>query len=107
MTKRKKPIRRRSLKRIQLDRIYEDRRKWFLTDAGNGGCPVAASGLIADYFGEKRPHFRKAVQIHHRRGRVGPLYLDETYWLGVSAEGHQFIHMHPSISYEKGWMLPR
>jgi len=39
-----------------------------------------------------RGHFRKATQVHHSRGRLGDLLLDERFWVAVSAKGHEWIH---------------
>jgi hypothetical protein len=100
------PIRKRTKKKSRMDRIYSDKRKWFLADPGNSRCPVAESGLIVNEEGNLRPHFRASVQVHHKRGR-GRLYLDELTWLGVSAEGHAWIHANVKESYSRGWMLSR
>jgi hypothetical protein len=39
-----------------------------------------------------------ATQIHHKRGRLGGLLLDERHWLGVCAQGHDAIHRHPDAA---------
>ena len=46
-------------------------------------------------------------QIHHRRGRVGSLLTDPTFFLAVCDFSHRFIHDNTRLSYENGWMLPR
>jgi hypothetical protein len=33
----------------------------------------------------------KAVEIHHKRGRTGDLYLDQRFWLAVSKKAHHEI----------------
>ncbi len=100
------PIRKRSRKGAQRDRIYSDKRKWFLANPDNSRCPVAASGLILDEEGNLRPHFRATVQVHHKKGR-GKYYLDEMTFLGVSAKGHRWIHDNVKESYARGWMQSR
>ena len=33
-----------------------------------------------------------ATEVHHVRGRVGPLLLDTTYWLAMCAGCHRWVH---------------
>lgn len=47
---------------------------------------------------------KMAYQVHHIRGRVGRLLLDERYWLPVSFAGHRWIHDHPEEARRKGWL---
>jgi hypothetical protein len=46
-------------------------------------------------------------QAHHRlpRGQGGPDLASNGLW--VCASCHAFIHAHPAISYERGWLLRR
>lgn len=71
------------------------------------------AGKICEVYPEQ-----KAVQVHHRLGRVGyadqwavdnnmPLLLDERFWMAVSQEGHDFIELNRKLSGEKGWILSR
>lgn len=46
-------------------------------------------------------------QIHHKAGRLGKNYLDESTWLAVSFEGHNWIHNNDALAREKGWLLSR
>lgn len=78
--------------------IYADRRKWFLAQPENKICPV----MLA-IFDEKR----QTSQIHHRKGRVGDLLLDESFWLALSFEGHDWVHKNPALSYERGWLIKK
>jgi hypothetical protein len=48
-----------------------------------------------------------AIDIHHRKGRVGSLFLDERYWLGVSRMGHKEIEDNPEWAYKMGYSLLR
>ena len=34
---------------------------------------------------------RRSETIHHQRGRVGTLLLDERFWIAVSLDGHRWI----------------
>jgi hypothetical protein len=48
-----------------------------------------------------------AIDIHHIRGKIGSRFLDEKYWLGVSREGHNWIHENEEEASKKGWYLSR
>lgn len=101
--KRRTPLNKVSAKRKRDQKIYFDKRRWFLAKSENSACPVAAAGLIPDLNGELASHHRASVQIHHvwRRGRY---YLDESTWLGVSAEGHFFIERNILIARQRRWL---
>ena len=66
---------------------YSKRRKAFL--AAHPFCAVCIILL--------RPP-QLATEIHHKSGRVGAMLNDEKHWLGVSREGHNFLHSYPSIA---------
>jgi hypothetical protein len=95
-------IRARKRSKLADDRLYATRRRWFLAMPENSSCPVAWAGLIPDLNGYLRPHWRAAVEIHHTRGRIGRMLLAEEFWLGVSSEGHRWIHDHPALARESG-----
>lgn len=63
-------------------RIYLRERKDFLV-----ANPWCAWGLK-----QTPPQYLRSEQIHHSRGRLGKLLLDQRYWLAVSAAGHEWIH---------------
>lgn len=47
---------------------------------------------------------RSASEIHHKRGRVGPLLNDRTHWLSVCRICHNLIHMAPKWAREQGYI---
>ena len=49
----------------------------------------------------------KAEEVHHKRGRIGDLLLDETHWLAVSRKGHVKIEMNPRWAKEMGFSESR
>lgn len=67
----------------------------FLGRAENRWCPVMLKlkGIQV-----------RANQIHHVRGRIGPLLCATEHWLAVSAEGHFWIGAHPIAARENGWL---
>lgn len=48
-----------------------------------------------------------AVDIHHKKGTVGSLFLDERFFLPVSRLGHKWIEEHPEEAYKLGYSLLR
>ena len=87
----RKPIRRRSARMAKLMREYLVRKAQFF--AKHPKCAIYP--------------FLEATQIHHRKGRLGKLLLDEQYWMAVSQEGHSFIQDHPALAYDMGWLEKR
>lgn len=45
---------------------------------------------------------KAATQVHHVRGRLGPLLLDKRFWKGVSMEGHTWIDANRSKARKLG-----
>lgn len=81
-----------SEKRKAQQIVYNELRRLFLNRPENQICPIT-----------KQP----TTDVHHRKGRVGSLYLDTRYWLAVSREGHQKIEANPEWAYEMGYSLKR
>lgn len=87
-----KTIKPRSTKRAKHERVYLAKRIEFLHRPENMVCPVTG---------------QRATEVHHKKGRVGNLLLDENYWLGVSHEGHKYIEEHPEEAKARGWSVSR
>lgn len=49
----------------------------------------------------------RATEIHHVRGRLGTLLLDERFWLPVSRRGHQWIDANRRAAQERGWLAQK
>ena len=75
-----KPIPKISQKRKIENAKYIVLRIEFLGKKENSICPVTGE---------------KTTEIHHKKGRVGSLFLDIRYWLAVSREGHKKIEENP------------
>lgn len=43
--------------------------------------------------------------LHHKKGRIGDLLTDERYFMAVSRECHDWIHLHPIESRENNWLI--
>jgi len=49
----------------------------------------------------------KTTDIHHKKGRVGSLFLDTTFWVALSRKGHKFVEENPKWAKENGFSLNR
>lgn len=49
----------------------------------------------------------RATTIHHKKGRVGSLFLDERFWLGLSMKAHKWVEENPQEAYKLGYSLLR
>jgi hypothetical protein len=48
----------------------------------------------------------KAVEIHHTAGRLGPLLNDQSKWIAVSRQAHNWIHLNIAEARSFGWIAP-
>lgn len=48
-----------------------------------------------------------ATQIHHKRGRIGELLCDTSYFLPVCMNCHEWIEKHPQLAKELGFSESR
>lgn len=71
---------------------YSAQRIVFLGKPENKICPIT-----------KQP----TTDIHHKKGRIGDLLLDERYWVALSREGHKFVEENPEWAKENGYSLNR
>lgn len=85
----------RSPKKIKQDQIYSQKRKEFLTLKPM--CEAHIPGVCLQVAGE----------VHHKKGRVGDLYLDETHWLAVCRGCHYWIEMRPEAAKALGFSSNR
>ncbi len=90
--KTKKPIPKRSKKKIVEDLQYSVLRKEFLGKPENRICPITGE---------------EATTIHHKKGRLGDLYLDTRYWIALSMRGHETVENSPQWAKEMGYSLSR
>jgi hypothetical protein len=87
-----KPINKVSDKRKIENLKYTAQRIVFLGKPENQICPITGW---------------PTTDVHHQRGRVGSLFLDETYWIALSREGHQHVEENPEWAKENGYSLDR
>jgi hypothetical protein len=89
-----KEIKRVSTHQQKLNLAYTAQRKIYLKR--HPICEVRTEGCTG-----------KATTVHHRKGRIGTLMLDEKYWLACCMECHNFIEIRPEWAKEKGFSLNR
>lgn len=90
-----KSIKKISDKRKEEQKIYSANRKIFLQ---NNSICQAGIRFICTY---------KSVDIHHKKGRLGNLFLDEQFWLPLCRECHLYIENNPLIARELGFSISR
>lgn len=98
---RRKPVRRVSTTKAKASRIYNIRVKAWLKEIGHTFCHccIARNEAI-------RP--KPATQCHHRNGRLGSLLMDESKWIPVCADCHDWIHnREPELAREIGMLCPK
>jgi len=78
----------RSVEQLQ----YTVLRTEFLAKKENQICPITKE---------------KTTDVHHKKGRIGSLFLDIRFWLAVSRSGHKMIEENPEWAIENGYSLSR
>lgn len=89
LRKRMRPF---SVKREAEMKQYRKDRIEFLNRPQNMICPVTGE---------------RTTEVHHKKGRIGSLLLDQRFWLGVSSDGHKWIEANPEKAKELGYSLDR
>jgi hypothetical protein len=79
-------------KRIKENKEYLILRVDFLAKTENQVCPITK---------------QQTTDIHHKKGRIGKLFLDTRYWIAVSRNGHRWIEENPIEAKKLGYSLNR
>lgn len=82
-------------KRAKEQRVYSVARVLFLKH--NPLCKAKIAGICN----------MTSKEVHHMRGRVSELYLDQQFWLPVCPPCHRWIELNPEKAKEKGWSESR
>jgi hypothetical protein len=85
----------RSPKRIKQDLLYSQKRKVYLSS--NPMCKAHLPTICT----------QTATDIHHMAGRIGELYLDETYWVALCRACHSYVEAHPKEARDMGLSVLR
>lgn len=88
----RKAVKKVSDKRLEENNQYKKLRLEFLSLPENTICPI-----------KNIP----TTDIHHKKGRVGSLFLDTKYWVALSREGHKFVEENPEWAKENGFSVSR
>jgi hypothetical protein len=51
--------------------------------------------------------FHFAEEVHHAKGRIGALLLDERFWVPLCSAGHQWVTEHPIEAQRLGLSVSR
>lgn len=106
-----KPLRRTRLRpvskrRAAEGRTYSAKRRAFL--AAHQTCQALPIILMAGHqVYMKAWSSTAATDVHHKAGRRGDAYLDETTWLAVCRTCHDWIHAHPAEARKLGLIVER
>ena len=87
-----KPIPKVSKKRQIENAKYSVLRIEFLSKKENQICPISGD---------------PTTDIHHKRGRIGGLFLDTSHWVALSREAHKFVEENPEWAKKNGFSLSR
>ena len=80
-------------KKRQVEQLqYQVLRTEFLGKPENKICPITN---------------QPTTDIHHKKGRVGSLFLNTDFWIALSREGHKFVEENPEWAKENGYSLNR
>lgn len=115
---RRTPLRSVSTKRAKEARLYAKKRKAFLearpvcewwAEVHSVHTSPMPDGTVLAWFEEDKL-WEWAVppastEIHHKAGRSGANYLDESTWMACSSEGHRWITDHPKEAEARGWII--
>jgi len=83
-----KPIPKFSKKRQIENAKYSVLRIEFLSKKENQICPISGN---------------PTTDIHHKKGRLGSLFLDTNHWVALSREAHKFVEENPIWAKENGY----
>lgn len=94
-TTKAKPIAPRSQKRSKEERLYSAKRVLFLLD-----FPMCQANIQGVCKGQ-------ATEVHHKKGRIGNDLLDETNWLALCHNCHEYVENNREFAMEKGYSIKR
>ena len=86
------PIRKDSKKRSVEKSKYLVQRIQFLSKKENKVCPITG---------------QPTTDVHHQKGRIGSLLLDERFWIALSRDGHEKVENNPEWAKENAYSFDR
>lgn len=101
-----KPVR---MTRSKEEELYAEEAREFVRAAIKAGktCPVVA--VVPELQrGRKYGHKVSATlnEVHHCRGRSGPLLRDQRFWVAISKQGHRWVHANKPAARALGFLCP-
>ncbi len=92
----RKPLPRVTPKRAKQNREYSVRRKAFL-----GVNRICCAGPMLGW----NNCSMRSDDVHHRAGRLGGNFLNESTWIAVCRSCHDYIHTHPKEARSLGLLV--
>lgn len=92
MIRRRKPMKRISDRRRLQQAIYTTRRGLFLAAHPICEAVIPKTDICS----------MVSQDVHHKAGRTGTNFLDESTWMATCRECHDWIHTHPGQARELG-----
>lgn len=89
-----KKIKKISVKREKENKEYSKKRTLFLDK--NSVCFARLNNCTL-----------KATDVHHKKGRIGSNFLDESTWIPLCRNCHSYIEEHPLIAKQLGFSEDR
>lgn len=96
LSKFREPIKKYSDKRSKEELLYSVISKNYLKN--HPKCEAYIPGICSG---------NPSNQVHHKKGRIGKLLLDDTHFLAVEDNCHHYIETHPEFAYENGFSESR
>jgi hypothetical protein len=94
--KRKTPMKRIRAKRALEMRVYRSMKEQWLRQHPYCQMPSETGAPTC---------MRRAVQLHHMKGRMGSLLCDTRFWMGVCMECHNYIETHKNVARQRKAIL--
>ena len=102
-----------SAKRAREKRTYDECRRE-VHDRQDGWCFVMSTLREAHIYGLFHPYLRLVskcnadmTDVHHMKGRVGDLYTDTRWMVGLCRPCHDYVEAHPEWAREVGLSASR
>lgn len=90
--KKPKPIPKKSAKRVDEEKVYNKKKKAYLL-----AFPIC----------EVKNCKRDSVDVHHKKGRVGSLLIDDNFFMAVCRLCHTQIELNPIWAKKNDYSLDR
>lgn len=67
-------------------------------------CEARGTRVAGEWVCSPQDHM--ARDVHHQKGKLGPLLNDQRFWMGLCRQSHSWIDHHRTLAKQLGWILP-